>query len=135
DAALEESKHTLAKLDVFSKSKLKSVTSNYYSESELNEDEIFNQLHYADAIHTGLSQSDTKNYINNRYITLLTTEGNLIRMSTKLMDLACCVSGEEQDNMCKDQLQKWREKIACSPVNASSGNVLDLLGLLTSIQD
>jgi len=135
DAALEESKYTIARIDIPPRSKLNNVTSNYLSEPEINEDEIFNQLHYADAIHTGLSQPVSKNYMSSRYITLLTTDGNLIRMSKKLMDLACCVSGEEQDAVCQDKLQQWRQKIACSPVNASSGNIMDILGLVNSLQN
>lgn len=135
DAALEESKHMYARLDVSSKSRIKIASSFYFTHPDSNEDEIDNQPHYAEAIHAGLSQTDAKNYLASRYITLLTSDGNLIRMSKKLMDLACCVSGEEQNTECKNQLQQWREKIACAPVNASPDNFMDILGLISSLQD
>ena len=50
-----------------------------------------------------------------RYITLMTPEGNIIRMSKKLTDMVCCVSGEDENEECKDQMKKWREKIICLP--------------------
>ncbi|MBK5272884.1 MAG: hypothetical protein JJE22_17935 [Bacteroidia bacterium] len=135
DAALEESKHTYAKLDVPSKSRIKIASNFYFAHPGPDDDVINDQPHYAETIHAGLSQPDTINYLTSRYITLLTTDGNLIRMSKKLMDLACCVSGEEQDGECRNQLQQWREKIACAPVNASPGNFLDIIGLINSLQD
>jgi len=135
DAALEESKHTFAKLDVPLKSKIKIASNFYFTHPEPDEDENNNQPHFAQAIHTGLSQPDTKNHLASRYITLLTPDGNLIRMSKNLIDLACCVSGEEQDTECKNQLQQWREKIACAPINASPGNFMDIFDLINSLQD
>jgi hypothetical protein len=70
-----------------------------------------------------------------RYIMLMTPNGNIIRMSKKWGDLVCCVSGEEQDNDCKDQLKKWQEKIAASPVAPSPGNFMDILSLVSSLSD
>jgi hypothetical protein len=71
----------------------------------------------------------------NRYIMLMTPDGNFIRMSKKWEDLVCCVSGEEQDEDCKMQLKKWQEKIATSSLATSSGNVLDILSLVNSLDE
>jgi len=68
-----------------------------------------------------------------RYIMLMTPEGKFIRMSKKLGSLVCCVSGEEQDADCKDQLKKWQEKMAAAP--GSPGNFLDILSLVNSLDD
>jgi hypothetical protein len=72
--------------------------------------------------------------IADRYIMLMTPNG-IVRMSKKLGDLVCCVSGQEQDEDCKDQLKKWQEKIACSPVAPSPGNFMDILSLVSSLND
>jgi hypothetical protein len=71
--------------------------------------------------------------MSKRYIMLMTPDGNIIRMSKKWSDLICCVSGEEQDEDCKTQLKQWQKKIATSPVSPSSGNFLDLLELVSSL--
>lgn len=70
-----------------------------------------------------------------RYIMFMTPEGNIIRMSKKLGDLVCCVSGEEQDEDCKSQIKKWQEKLATSPAASSPGNFLDILTLLNSLDE
>ena len=70
-----------------------------------------------------------------RYIMLMTPDGGIIRMSKKWGDLVCCVSGQEQDENCKDQLKKWQEKIACSPITTSPGNFMDILSLVNSLND
>ncbi|MDP4261854.1 MAG: hypothetical protein Q8941_04930 [Bacteroidota bacterium] len=67
-----------------------------------------------------------------RYVMLMTPNG-IVRMSKKLSGLVCCVSGQEQDEDCKDQLKKWQEKIACSPVAPSPGNFMDILNLVSSL--
>lgn len=71
--------------------------------------------------------------IADRYIMLMTPDGNFIRMSKKWSNMVCCVSGEEQDADCKDQLKKWQEKLAQSSI--SSDNVLDMLTLVNSLDD
>ena len=68
-----------------------------------------------------------------RYIMLMTPEGNIIRMSKKLGNMVCCVSGEEQDADCKSQIKKWQEKLAASP--AAPGNFLDIVNLVNSLDD
>jgi hypothetical protein len=70
-----------------------------------------------------------------RYIMFMTPEGNIVRMSKKLGDLVCCVSGEEQDEGCKTQIKKWQEKLANSPAASSPGNFLDILSLLSSLDE
>ena len=70
-----------------------------------------------------------------RYVMLMTPEGSIIRMSKKLGNLICCVSGEEQGPDCKDQLKKWQEKMATSSLAPSPGNFLDILSLVNSLND
>jgi hypothetical protein len=73
--------------------------------------------------------------ISNRYIMLMTPDGNIIRMSKKWSGLVCCVSGEEQDEDCKNQIKKWQKKLATSSVAPSSGNFLDILDLVNSLEE
>jgi hypothetical protein len=70
-----------------------------------------------------------------RYIMLMTPGGDIIRMSKKWGHLVCCVSGQEQDENCKDQLKKWQEKIASSPITTSPGNFMDILSLVSSLNE
>ena len=69
------------------------------------------------------------------YIMLMTPDGNIIRMSKKWSDLVCCVSGEEQDDDCKDQLKKWQQKIATSSLAPSPGNFMDIFSLVSSLNE
>jgi hypothetical protein len=69
-----------------------------------------------------------------RYVMLLTPTGNIIRMSKKLGDMICCVSGEEQDNECSDQIKKWQEKLASSP-STSTGGFMDILSLVSALDN
>lgn len=73
--------------------------------------------------------------IADRYIMLMTPEGKFIRMSKKWGNLVCCVSGEEQDADCKDQLKKWQAKIASSTLAPAPGNFMDILSLVSSLDD
>ena len=89
---------------------------------------------------TDLSQSiyayaDHVPDISDRYVMLLTPDGNIIRMAKKWSNLVCCVSGEEQDPGCKNQIKKWQEKIASSSLAPSPGNFMDILGLVNSLND
>jgi hypothetical protein len=70
-----------------------------------------------------------------RYVMLMTPEGSIIRMSKKLGNLICCVSGEEQGDDCRDQLRKWQQKIAASSLAPSPANFLDILSLVSSLDD
>ncbi len=73
--------------------------------------------------------------IAERYVMLMTPDGHFIRMAKRWSDLLCCVSGEEQDADCKDQLKRWQQKMATSTLAPSPANFLDILGLVNSLQD
>ncbi|PZR28212.1 MAG: hypothetical protein DI535_07350 [Citrobacter freundii] len=70
-----------------------------------------------------------------RYIMLMTPDGNFIRMSKKWGNLVCCVSGEDPAADCRDQLKKWQEKMATSSLTTSAGNVMDLLNIVNSLDE
>lgn len=130
DAALEASKKTYAKLDVAATNKkIKNAADFYFSSPE------------EDDYHGGVTRGIDINQIMpgaelaNRYILLMTPDGNIIRMSKKLSDLICCVAGVDQDKDCIDQMKKWREKIADPSAGHSSGNFMDILSLINSLQD
>lgn len=141
DAALEESKHTFAKLDMPVTNRV-NRTNNYFAEPvdltntnrEINPEETYREL-CAETAQSSITSGETGGNTASRYIMLMTPDGNIIRMSKKWGSLLCCVSGEEQDEDCKDQLKKWREKIASSPVQVSPGNFMDILSLVNSLQD
>lgn len=123
DAALEASKRTYAKLDAATiQKKIRNVSSFDFGASA--EDDT------APGKTTVIN-----NNINHRYIVLMTPEGNIIRMSKKLKDLVCCISGEEVDAACLDQMKRWREKILSSSAVHAPGNFADILDLVTSLQD
>ncbi|MGH2553989.1 MAG: hypothetical protein ACRDEB_09740, partial [Chitinophagaceae bacterium] len=104
DEALEASKKTYAKLDVSTKRRIKEIAAGYSFAASINN---ISPIIPEDEINPGNPSS--------RYILLMTPEGNIIRMSKKLTDMVCCLSGEDEDPACKDQIKKWREKIICSP--------------------
>lgn len=126
DAALEASKKTFAKLDMPAKSRIKEIAAGYYFASSAGTENI-PEILPPDEINPG--------NLSSRYITLMTPEGNIIRMSKKLTDMVCCVSGEDENDECMDQIKKWREKIICSPACHSTGSFMDILGLVSSLQD
>jgi hypothetical protein len=128
DAALEASKKTFAKLDLPHESKIKNAASFYFNAPE--EDEYHPGTRGLD-IESIMPAAD----ITGRYILLMTPDGNIIRMSKKLSDLVCCVSGEEQDKNCADQMKRWREKIANPSGPHSAGNFMDILSMVNSLQD
>ncbi len=126
DAALEASKKTFAKLDLPVKSRIKEIAAGYHFASSFGTENI-PEILPEDEINPG--------NLSSRYITLMTPEGNIIRMSKKLTDLVCCVSGEDENDECKDQIKKWREKIICSPTCHSAGSFMDIIGLVNALQD
>jgi hypothetical protein len=141
-AALEASKQTYAKLDVSVTNRIKKQTVNFFSQAvdltnaftELTPQNTYREMHSSETNEPALAHYDKKEGLNSRYIMLMTPDGNIIRMSKKLGGILCCVSGEEQDEGCKDQLKKWREKIAGSP-SSSSGSFLDVLNMVSSLQE
>jgi hypothetical protein len=135
DAALEQSKHTMAKLDASTKSKSFYASFNEavdVNSVDLNPEGTYKELDYSNAF-DNISQPLNES-IASRYIMFKTSDGSFIRMSKKLSGMICCVSGEEQDDNCKDQMKKWREKIAASATH-SPGNFLDIFNLVSSLQD
>jgi hypothetical protein len=126
DAALEASKKTFAKLDMPVKNRIKEIAAGYYFASSVGDENI-----------PGIIPNEDINpgNLSSRYITLMTPEGNIIRMSKKLTDMVCCVSGEDENEDCKDQMKKWREKIICSPTCHSTGSFMDMLDLVEALQD
>ena len=143
NAALEESKQTFASLDMSITSRIKQKTRNYISAplalagfaKELNPENTYQELHCTEIAQPSVTYSDNRDNLTNRYLTLLTPDGNIIRMSKKWSNLLCCVAGEEQDEDCKYQLKKWREKMAGTIVAPSPGNFLDIINLVSSLQE
>lgn len=126
DAALEASKKVYAKVDLPNTSRLKSAAGFYFSAPESNVGTRGFSIGNIIPEETNLAD---------RYIMLMTPDGNIIRVSKKLSDLVCCVSGEEQDENCTDQVKKWKEKMANAAIGHSSSNILDILNLVNALQN
>ncbi len=128
DAALEASKKTYAKLDVATtRSKIKKAANFFF---------VADNYEPTGTRSIIMEPEETPSIdISNRYVMLMTPDGNIIRMSKKLKELVCCVSGEEQDKECVDQMKKWREKIASPSTIHSSSNFMDILNIVNSMQD
>ncbi len=127
DAALEASKKTYARLDFvpFRQSlPATSTATDYFELSELSEAGLSGQQE-------ALFPNETK---PNRYIMLMTPEGQLVRFSSKLSSLACCVSGEEETDECKMKMEKWRKKLLQAGAN-HPGNFLDILDLVHALKE
>ena len=118
DAALEASKGTYAKLNTPKRNKIRNAAGFHFA------------LDNPDPIVSPESMDPA-----NRYIVLMTPDGNFIRMAKKWNHLLCCVTGEEQDAECTDQLKKWKDKMANSSQTASPGNFGDIMDLLKTLQD
>ncbi len=131
DAALEASKQTFARLDVPARSKLKNITDFYFTPPVISA----GTRGLDDMYFPGEPVPDEPENLADRYVVLMTPDGHIIRMSKKLGDLICCVSGEEQDDDCIKKLKKWREKVANPSTGHSPGNFMDILSLLHSLQD
>ncbi|HEV7782710.1 MAG TPA: hypothetical protein VGO58_15655 [Chitinophagaceae bacterium] len=135
DAALEASKKTYAKLDVSSKrTKVKNAADFFFVADDYNYSSPGTPRGFDPYIEPPIEETPPVN-ISNRYIVLMTPDGNIIRMSKKLRNLVCCVSGEDMDKDCVDQMKKWRDKMASPAATHTPGNFLDLLHMLNSMQD
>ncbi len=126
--ANEKSKPALVKID----RPIKRVTRAIRSSLITGNDEDFANADLSQSIY---AYADHIPDISDRYVMLMTPDGNIIRMSKKWGNLLCCVSGEEQDADCKSQLKKWQEKIATSSLAPSPGNFMDILGLVNSLNE
>ncbi len=128
DAALEASKKTFAKLDAtVTRSKIKNAANFFFVADE-----------YEPTGTRGLDiepEETPSMDVSNRYIMLMTPDGNIIRMSKKLKELVCCVSGELQDKDCVDQMKKWRDILGNPSINHSSNSFIDILSLMDCMQD
>jgi hypothetical protein len=139
NSALEQNKNTYAKLDINSSNfsskinkrlyRIPAQLASTYSEPGLRESPALQYPHRA-AVNDSPSDNSS-----GRYLMFKNSEGQFIRISKKLSDLFCCVSGEERDENCDDQLKKWREKIATSSFIPSPDNFMDILDLVSSLQD
>ena len=128
DAALEASKKTFARLEVTARSsKIKNAADFYFVTD--NYEPASTRGFTIDPIATPSID------ITNRYILLMTPDGNIIRMSKKLRELVCCVSGEDQDKDCIDQMKKWRENISNPSTTHTSSNFIDVLDIVKSMQE
>ncbi|MFT4093371.1 MAG: hypothetical protein QM640_07005 [Niabella sp.] len=65
--------------------------------------------------------------LQDRYIILMTQEGNVVRMSKKVGNMADCIAGE--DHSCDDQILKWQKEMANSTATSTPGNFLDILDI------
>jgi hypothetical protein len=141
--ALEESKQTYASLDGSVRKRLKRVNQEFLAlpadpiliAANFNPAHTYEDLDCSEVTTPSFAHFNSSIDIAGRYALLMTPDGHVIRISKKLGELVCCVSGEEQDDHCVDQLKKWRQKIADSPVTPSPGNFMDILDLLHTLKD
>lgn len=139
DAALEESKKTFAKLDFSENTKQRIRNALMMTPAELisnppTDDNTYH-LTIPENLKALFSENDLAVNVADRYVQFINCDGNIIRMSKKWADLSCCVSGEDENSSCKNKLQQWREKIACSSLAPSPGNFLDIVSLVQSLRD
>jgi len=73
---------------------------------------------------------ETNSDLQNRYIVLMTEEGNIVRMSKKVSNMADCIAGE--DESCNDLLSKWQKEMANNATAAGPDNFLDILDIASS---
>lgn len=78
--------------------------------------------------------SNNADYTADRYVAFMTLDGNIVRMSKKMEDMICCVTGAEVTGDCKTQLQRWQEKIADAPIVAP-GNLMDIFSLVNTLNE
>ena len=138
--ALEDSKRTYARLDAPTRSLSAKISARLYSSpvqlsSSLSEEAGLEKNPEIQYSHRAAVNDSPEDKDATRYLMFKDSEGRFIKISKKLTSLFCCVSGEEQDENCNDQLKKWREKIASSSFIPSPDNFMDILDLVSSLQD
>lgn len=79
--------------------------------------------------------SNSSENTSDRYVAFMTLDGNIVRMSKKMEDMICCVTGAEVTEDCKTQLQKWQEKIADAPIALAPGNFMDIFSLVNTLNE
>ncbi|MBO9617879.1 MAG: hypothetical protein J7539_02495 [Niabella sp.] len=82
--------------------------------------------------HTYHTTIEKNKALQGRYIMLMTEDGNVVRMSKKLGNIADCVSGETDGSECTNQIQEWQKEVANAPVTATPDTFLDLLNLASA---
>jgi hypothetical protein len=72
-----------------------------------------------------------------RYLNFMNPDGYLIRISKKLAEALKCYypTQRTKDNLCDEQIKKWRDKIAQSPASSSPDNFMDVLNIIKAAQD
>ena len=137
--APEQSRDTYAKLDIHGASFSSKLNRNLYrSPVQLANDytgSVFQKNPELQYPHRAAVNDSPADNSSDRYLMFKNSQGQFVRISKKLTDLFCCVSGEEQDENCNDQMKKWREKIASSSFIPSPDNFMDILDLVNSLQD
>ena len=142
EAALQESKNMYASLSSSDRQRIKQISEELLESpanpimvtANFNPAHTYEELECNDVV-TPVFATNSEIDLANRYAMMMTPDGRMIRISKKLGELVCCVSGEEQDDACIDQLKKWRLKIANSPVTPSPGNFMDILDLVHVLKD
>jgi hypothetical protein len=142
-AALEESKKMYASLDASDMQRIRRVSEAHVltaadpmnTSATLNPGTTYRDLECSDVKSPSFNDDDSPIDMANRYSMLMTPDGHIIRISKKLGPLVCCVSGEDQDADCNNQLKKWKEKLASSDAGTSSGNFLEILNLIQSFKE
>lgn len=145
DLALENSKGTMASLSLSDKARMAHEISQYVaadapaatisSTEKIKPQSTYRDIECAEVSDLGFASYSSTIDMATRYILFKTPDGRMVRISKKLGDLVCCVSGDEVDENCENQLDKWRKKIANSPVAPSPGNFMDILNLVSSLKD
>ncbi len=142
DQALEESKHTYASIDMGAISRrvqrsfiqLDEPVSLAAPAGNLNPAQTYQEMACNEVNQPAIKVSNDTN-LSTRYVLLMTPDGKLIRISRKWGSLLCCVSGEDSDPGCTDQVKEWRAKVAGAMAAPSSGNFMDVLSLVNSLQE
>ncbi len=72
-----------------------------------------------------------------RYLNFMNPDGYVIRISKKMAEALKCYYPTQsmQDNLCDEQIKKWRDKIAQSPASSSPDNFMDVLNIIKAAQD
>ena len=70
--------------------------------------------------------------LQGRYILLMTEDGNVVRISKKLGNIADCVAGASSGSECSGQIEQWQKQLAKAPVTATPDTFLDLLDLAST---
>ena len=125
DAALEESKHTFAKLDI-NRSKTSAIAADSVSAAIQN---LLRLLRPEQPVMKKATQIQMTRPTVTYYSWL--PEGHVIRVSKKLSNMVCCVSVKEADQQCKKPDGKM-EKAACLFWRFTSNNFMDILSLVGS---